>query len=109
MISEADIEKALHWLVETADTCAKRRSERLYLEDFSRSLKAQIMSEHLAEPLGAQERHAYSDLRYRNHLEALKVAIYEDEKYRFLREAAQVRVDVWRSQLSWAKTQESIR
>ena len=88
MLSETDIERAIDWLRDSADDCARKRAERLYLDDFTRSLKAQIMSEHLAEPLGAQERHAYADMRYKNHLEALKIAIFEDEKGRFLREAA---------------------
>ena len=98
MISDNDIEKAIDFLRDTAESCAKNRAQRLYLEDFSRSLKAIIMSEHLAEPLGAQERHAYGDLRYRNHLEALKIAIYEDEKGRFLRDAAEAKVRAWQTQ-----------
>ena len=98
MIPDADIEKAVDWLRDNAETAAKNRAERLYLEDYSRSLKALIMSEHLAEPLGAQERHAYSDIRYRNHLEALKISIYEDEKGRFLRSAAEAKIEAWRTQ-----------
>lgn len=100
MISETDIERAIEFLRDSADSCAKKRAERLYLDDFTRSLKSQIMSEHLAEPLGAQERHAYSDIRYRNHLEALKIAIYEDEKGRFLREAADAKVRAWQTMCS---------
>ena len=98
MINDSDIEKAIDWLRDNAETCAKKRAERLYLEDFSRSLKALIMSEHLAEPLGAQERYAYSDLRYRNHLEALKHAIFLDEQARFLRDAANAKIEAWRTQ-----------
>ena len=99
----------MSFLRDNADSAAKARAERLYLDDYSRVMKATIMSEHLAEPVNAQERHAYSDVRYRNHLEALRIAIYEDERSRYLREAATVKVEVWRSQLSWAKTQETVR
>lgn len=109
MISVESIERAVEYLRDMAEVSAKARSERLYLDDYSRVLKATIMSEHLAEPVNAQERHAYSDVRYRNHLEALKLAIFEDEKCRYLRDAAGAKIEVWRSQLSWAKTQESIR
>src|SRR3990172_9601499 len=100
MINEHDVEKAIDFLRDTSESCARKRAERLYLDDFTRSLKAQIMSEHLAEPLGAQERYAYSDIRYRNHLEALRVAVFEDERGRFLREAALTKIEIWRSQLS---------
>ena len=98
MIQEQDIDRALAYLRDTAEAAAKARAERLYLDDYSRVLKATIMSEHLAEPVNAQERHAYSDVRYRNHLEALKLAIFEDEKARFMRDAAAVKVEVWRTQ-----------
>ena len=98
MITEEEVDKAVHWLLDSAEESAQKRATRLYLEDFTRSLKAEIMSTHLAEPLGAQERYAYSDMRYKNHLAALKQAIYEDEKARFLRDAASVKIEVWRSQ-----------
>lgn len=109
MITEEAVEKAVDWLRDNAEEAAKARSERLYLDDYSRVLKATIMGEHLSESLGAQERHAYSDVRYKNHLEALKMAIFEDERARYMRDAAQAKIEVWRSELSWAKTQESIR
>ena len=98
MISDESMEKALDYLRDSATETAKTRAERLYLDDYSRVLRATIMSEHLAEPVNAQERYAFSDVRYRNHLEALKVAIYEDEKARFLREAAAVKISVWQSE-----------
>lgn len=98
MISDESMEKALDYLRDTAESAAQARANRLYLDDYSRVIKATIMGEHLAEPVNAQERYALADLRYRNHLEALKVAIYEDEKARFLREAAAVKISVWQSE-----------
>src|SRR5437899_9373703 len=98
MISDEALEKALDYLRDTAETSASARANRLYLEDYSRVLRATIMSEHLAEPVNAQERHAYADIRFRNHLEGLKQAIFEDERFRFLRDAASVKIEVWRSQ-----------
>ncbi len=98
MVSDESLEKALDYLRDTALDAANARASRLYLDDYSRVVKAMVMSEHLAEPVNAQERYAYSDLRYKNHLEALKLAIYEDEKARYLREAAAIKIEVWRSE-----------
>ena len=98
MIPDDEVEKSVDYLRDSAEPCAKRRAERLYLDEFSRALKAQIMAEHLAEPVNAQERWALSDMRYKNHLAALKVAIYEDEKGRFLRQAAEAKLEAWRTQ-----------
>lgn len=97
MISDNDIDRALTFLRDSAPEAAQARATRLHLDDYSRVLKATIMSEHLAETVGAQERYAYGDIRYKNHLEALKQAIFDDEKMRFLRDAAQARIEVWRS------------
>ena len=98
MINEEDVNKALEWLVSSADKAAEARAHRQYLEDFSRVIKAEIMNEHIDEPVNAQERHAYADGRYKMHLEGLKVAIKEDEKYRWYREAALAKIDVYRTQ-----------
>ena len=98
MISDEDIEKAVSYLRDNAVEAAQATANRQYLEKFSTVSKALIMSEHLAEPVNAQERYAHSDVRYRNHLEGLKVAIFEDEKSRNLRDAADVKIRAWQSQ-----------
>jgi hypothetical protein len=97
MIRDEEIDKALAYLRDTAEAAAKMRAARLYLEDYSRVLKATIMSEHLAEPVNAQERYAYADVRYKNHLAALQLAIFEDEKARFLRDAADAKIRAWQT------------
>jgi hypothetical protein len=98
VITEEEVNRALQWLVDTADKAAEARAVRLYLEDFSKSLKAEIMSEYLENPVNAQERSAYSDKRYRTHLDGLKVAIKEDEKFRWLKDAAIAKIDAYRTQ-----------
>ena len=105
MISETEIDRALTFLRDSSTEAAQARANRLHLDDYSRVLKAQIMAEHLAEPISAQERYAYGDIRYRNHLEALKIAIFEDEKHRYLREAANAKIEVWRSEQANARAE----
>jgi hypothetical protein len=98
MISDEAMEKALDYLRDTAEEAAQAKANRLYLDDYSRVLRATIQSEHLSEPVNAQERYAYADTRYLNHLAGLKQAIFLDERFRFLREAAAVKIEVWRSE-----------
>jgi hypothetical protein len=100
MITDEQVERALDFLRDNAEDSAKARAHRIYLEEFRKSLKAQVMSEHLAEAIGAQERYAYNDIRYRNHLEALKQAVYDDERLRFLRGAAEAKIEAWRTMCS---------
>lgn len=96
-MSAIDIDRVLAYLRDTATEAAQARADRLHLEDYSRVLKAKIMSKHTTESIGAQERIAYSDPEYERHLEALKQAIVNDERLRYLRDAAMVRAEVWRS------------
>lgn len=100
MITDELVEKSLDYLRDNAEEAAQAKANRVYLEEFRKSLKAQIMSEHLAESIGAQERYAYSDVRYLNHLEALKEAVFLDERHRFLRSAAEAKIEAWRTMSS---------
>ena len=97
MISQRDIEKALDFLRDSAESAAVNRSNRVYMEEYRKSLKAQLMSENLDMPVNAQEREAYKNVEYITHLDAMKTAIYEDEKMRFLIEAAKVKISVWQT------------
>ena len=97
MIDEADIEKALDWLRDNAEEAAGARADRLHMEEYRKSLKAQIMGEHLDKPVNAQEREAYADPRYKEFLVAMKEAIHLDERLRFLREAASAKISAWQT------------
>lgn len=97
MISQRDIEKALDFLRDSAEAAAMNRSNRVYMEEYRKSLKAQLMSENLDMPVNAQEREAYKNVEYITHLEAMKEAIYQDEKLRFLIEAAKTKISAWQT------------
>lgn len=100
MITDENIEKALDFLRDDASRSAQDRANRIYIEEFRKSLKAQIMREHLDMPVSAQEREAYADPRYVTHLEAMKEAIRIDEHNRFMRASAEAKIEAWRTQSS---------
>jgi hypothetical protein len=97
-INEQEIDRALDYLRDNANVAAQARANRIYMEEFRKTVKAQIMSEHDDLPVNAQERNAYADSRYIKHLEALKQAVYEDERHRFLLSAAEAKIEAWRTQ-----------
>lgn len=103
-IKEEDVERALHWLTNNAPLAAKARAERSYVEDYLKVIKARIMKEHAKESGIVQEREAYADSRYLQHLEAIRQAVEEDAKMTFLRGAAEAKVDAWRTQCSNERT-----
>jgi len=98
MITDAEVEKALDFMRDNATKAAQARADRAYVEEFRKVLKGQIMRENSAAPLGAQEAMAYADPRYQQHLKAIKEAVFEDERLRFMLAAAQAKLDAWQTQ-----------
>jgi hypothetical protein len=99
-ISEEEIEKALDYLRDSAFPAAKARAERNYVEDFAKILLNKLKQEHRkqgAKTVAEQERDAYADDRYLQHLEAIREAVEIDAKMTFLRQAAEAKLDAWRT------------
>ena len=96
LVSDADIEKALDYLRDTAVSAAESKAARVYLEEYRKCLKAMIMQEHNQLPVSAQEREAYADQRYLDHLNGLREAVKQDEQNKFLRHAADAKIEAWR-------------
>jgi len=90
--------KAIQFLIDTAPLYAKAKSDRMYLEEFRKSRKAQLMSQAGTEVLGKQEVYAYAHADYVGILEGIRQAVEKEEKYRWLMTAAQARIEVWRTE-----------
>lgn len=98
LVSDEKVQEALDFLADDADRAAKHRAERIYVEEFRKTMKAKVMKEHASLPIGAQEREAYADPRYIAHLDALRQAVFEDSRMTFKRIAAEAVIEAWRSQ-----------
>lgn len=99
-ITEDEIDRALDFLRDNARDAAQARADRIYVEEFRKTIKAQIMKEHGTLSAVLQEREAYSDPRYGEHLEAIREAVKADEFHRFMRVAAEAKIEAWRTQSS---------
>ena len=97
-ISDEEIDKALDYLRDNARDAAQARANRVYVEEYRKVVKAQLMKEHGSMSAVLQEREAYSDPRYVQHLEAIKQAVEIDEGHRFLRAAADAKIGAWQTQ-----------
>ena len=56
--------KAVQFLIDTAPLYSKAKATRMYLEEFRKSRKAQLMSQAGTEVLGKQETYAYAHADY---------------------------------------------
>ena len=92
-----DPQRSLEAMHATGPVLAQARADRVYAEEYRKSLKAILMKEHAALPAVAQEREAYADPRYLAHLDALKVAVEAEEAARWRMVTAQAEVEVWRT------------
>jgi len=98
--AEINIFKCLDFIRDNAPQYAQAKANRVYLEEFRKSKKSLLMKR--AEVNGhnavsAQEREAYADAGYIQHLEALKEAVANEEELRWMMIAAQAKIEVWRT------------
>lgn len=98
MITDQQAENALEYLRTNASKAAKAKAERVYMEEFRKTVKSNVMQQHLEKPLAAQEREAYASAEYKAHLTAMQAAIEADEYNRWGMVAATATLDAWRTE-----------
>ena len=108
MIDESEIERALEWLVKNATPAAQARANRVYVEEYRKVIKARLMKSSGQDSAAAQEREAYAADEYSRHLEAVRAAVEEDERFRWLTTAAEAKIEVWRSEQANARAQGKV-
>jgi hypothetical protein len=97
MITEEQVEAACDYLRDNAEPSAHARANRVYLEAYVKTVLAQEMKRHADLSVSAQEREGRTAEPYLASLDALRSAVFEDERQRFLREAAQAKIEAWRT------------
>ena len=95
--------QAVDFIFKKGKEYAQARAERIYLEEFRKVKKALLINEALAmlEKGGtAQEResYAYSHKEYLEIIRGLKVAVEKEQALLYALKAAELRVEVWRSE-----------
>jgi len=98
MINEIDIEKALDFIRDNSRDLAKAKADRIYLEQYRKSQKAILFQQAPKGTVQDRECFAYSHEEYLQNIEGLKVAVEEEEKLKWLMVAAQLKVEVYRTQ-----------
>lgn len=97
-MSEIDPQRAVDFIRDNAQSLAEAKANRVYMEEWRKTLKAKLMKSCGLEAIGAQEREAYAHEDYQQHLSGLREAILIEERLRWQMVAAQARIEVWRSQ-----------
>lgn len=92
-----DAEKAQQYLVDTAYSYGAARARVAKADAMLRHVKAIAMKASGENAISAQEREAYASQAYADAIDELYQATLESEKMKAAREAASIRVDLWRS------------
>ena len=99
MISEDRVERAVTFLRDSAEEYGQARGSVAYCEKALNRVKALEMVSHKG-GLGEREALAYSSAAYLEAMEALQNAVADAETIKAKREAAELTIEVWRSQNS---------
>lgn len=97
MITQADAERAVDWMRDNASRMAQERAERLYMEQWIKTVKATLQAEQQGVSAAAAEVVALASPKYMSALQAYRDSIKADETNRFLVAAAEAKIEYWRS------------
>lgn len=98
MDREIDPHRAVDFIRDNGKIYAQAKANRVYAEEYRKSLKAILMKQSMETAVNAQEREAYSHPEYMQLLKGLQEAVEVEERLRWEMVAAQARIEVWRSQ-----------
>lgn len=96
-MSEIDPFKALDFIKENSKAYALAKANVIYMNEYRKSLKAQLESECTEKTETARERYAYAHPNYVAHLKAIYEAVVESERLRWLMVSAEAQIEMWRS------------
>jgi hypothetical protein len=89
--------KCIDYIRDNAPKFAEAESDVVYIENYLKSLKSELMSEESG-TLGAKEAFAYSHPRYIEQLQGLKVAVAIKTEIKWRMEAAKLKFEFWKTQ-----------
>lgn len=97
LVSDSDVEKALDWLRDNAEEIGNAKREAVKADHMLKHVKALAMAQHKDKPVSAQDREAMASEQYKTALETAAEKAGEFERMKSLREAAALKIEVWRS------------
>lgn len=98
MVSEDEAEKAARWLLDNAARIGALRAQRIWAEEYRKSIKAVAMANWSDKPIGVQEREAYASLTYIAHLDVLRSAVEAEQTAAMEVKGREALVEFYRTQ-----------
>lgn len=92
------IERPINWIRDKAKDYAKAKATRVYLEQFRKSKKAILIQQAPNGTAQSKESYAYAHADYIALLDALRVAVEQEEELRYMIKAAELKFEQWRTE-----------
>jgi hypothetical protein len=108
IVSDEDVEAALDYLRDNARAAAKAVAYRIYMTEYRKSKKAELMGQCNEAAVNAQERFAYSHPEYRQHLDDMQTAVEDACFHEFMLKAANAKIEVWKTDQYRIRAMEKI-
>jgi len=96
-MSEINIFRCLETIKENSEAMAQAKANRVYCEEYRKSLKAILMQKSQEKSQNGKESDAYASQEYLEHIDALREAVGAEEGLRWKMIACQAEIEVWRS------------
>lgn len=109
MVSEEQVDAALEYLRDSAKPAAVARSQARTLKKYLEVVEAEQKSLHAGKSNAAATDLARASPQYKTALDAWQEAVKKDCEYQMLRQAADSRVQAWRTQESTRRAEAQIR
>ena len=106
--SDRDPHRAVDYIILNAAKFAKAKAERTYIEQYRKSLKAMLMKRSMETAIGAQEREAYAHPDMLELIKGLQAAVEIEEKLKWDLTAAELRIQLWRTEQANFRTEGKI-
>ena len=93
-----EIENTVKYIIENSGEFATAKAKRIYIENYLRSKKSILMAQSTSKTVAGAEAEAYAHQDYIELIEGLRVAVEQEEKLKWMLTAAQLKVDIWRTE-----------
>jgi hypothetical protein len=105
VISDAEVERAIDYMRDNAEKDAQARAETVYMESWVKCERARLTVAQIGLSNAAARDVAECHPEYLQALQALRAAVAEDFRRRFLRDAAEAKLRAWQTQSSNERAQ----
>jgi hypothetical protein len=92
-----DGQKAVNFIIDNAEKFAEAHSNRVHLENMTKVIRARLIQDCKNEPVTRAESYALSHPDYLVNIDGIKAAMYQEDRLKWLLEAAKLRAELART------------